>query len=53
MDFCPSCEVSLLLVTDFAQNEKFLGCLVICVHKCHVSEISLDMSTKGDFHEWF
>lgn len=30
---CPSSEVSLPCVADFAQNVRFLGCLVICVHE--------------------
>lgn len=40
-------------MADLAKNVRFLGCLVSCVHECQVSEIFLDMSTKGKFHEQF
>ena len=50
---CPSSEVSLPCVADFAQNVRFLGCLVICVHEGQVSEVFLDTSTKCKFPDCF
>ena len=50
---CPSSEVSLPCGADFAQNVRFLGCLVIYVHEGQGSEVLLDTSTKCKFPECF